>query len=169
MSYADRRKACRGEAAKFFAEIVLPHDGDECLTWPFAVTRKGYAVMQYHRRLRSVHRVACELVHGYAPSEVHEAAHSCGRGHLGCVNPNHIRWATRLENSADRTAHGRTAKGQKNGAAKLTDKQALEIAALLSKPDRESYSTIAKRYDVSIYPIYSIAKRLNWGATVAGG
>lgn len=165
MSYLDQKnKARRGEAASFFDNAVLPFEGEECLVWPFAKTRKGYGVLQYRGRSSSAHRVACEIVHGAPPSKQHQAAHTCGNGTGGCVNPGHVRWATPMENAADRDGHGMTARGERNGAAKLTDRQAQEIAARLSDPTcSDSYSKIAKQYGVSIYPIYSIAKGINWG------
>ncbi|WP_425339241.1 hypothetical protein [Methylorubrum extorquens] len=48
----------------------------------------------------------CALVHGPAPSEKHQVAHSCGKGHTGCVSPKHLRWATPLENANDKRLHG---------------------------------------------------------------
>jgi hypothetical protein len=56
------------------------------------------------------HRFMCELVHGQAPTKHHQAAHSCGNGHLGCVNPNHISWKTRSGNQLDCRQHGTQAK-----------------------------------------------------------
>jgi len=56
------------------------------------------------------HRFMCELVHGRAPTKHHQAAHSCGNGHLGCVNPNHISWKTRSGNQLDCRQHGTQAK-----------------------------------------------------------
>lgn len=48
----------------------------------------------------------CILAHGEPPSPEHVAAHSCGQGHEGCVNPGHLRWATVAENIADTLKHG---------------------------------------------------------------
>lgn len=48
----------------------------------------------------------CQKAHGDPPSPKHDAAHSCGRGHEGCVNPNHLSWKTKKQNQADRITHG---------------------------------------------------------------
>jgi O-acetyl-ADP-ribose deacetylase (regulator of RNase III) len=45
----------------------------------------------------------------------------------GCVNPDHLRWGTRLENAADKVAHGTMARGERVGSAKLTAAQVEEI------------------------------------------
>jgi hypothetical protein len=67
--------------------------------------------------------MVCEQVNGPPPSSKHEVAHSCGRGHEGCVNRRHLRWATRKENHADRIKHGTLGK-------KLTEETAREMLTL---------------------------------------
>lgn len=81
--------------------------GEECLFWPFGRNWNGYGHLKPHgQRTAYAHRVMCELAHGEAPSPIHVAAHSCGRGSAGCVNPNHLSWKTPRENQLDRRAHG---------------------------------------------------------------
>jgi hypothetical protein len=105
------RNTSPGEAERFFCEIVLAHEGDECLSWPYSRNTKGYGKVRLGRRSHIVSRLACELVHGPAKSPVYEAAHSCGNGHLGCVNPQHLSWKTRRENEADKFIHGTRSRG----------------------------------------------------------
>lgn len=78
-------RTAQGEPEKFLREVVLPYDGDECLLWPFARSRGGYGKIAVNSRLRTVSRLICEDAHGPPPTAIHEAAHSCGKGHLGCV------------------------------------------------------------------------------------
>lgn len=59
--------------------------GDECLKWPFADDGKGYGVVKVDGRQQYAHRIMCTLVNGEPPTDLHETAHSCGNGHLGCV------------------------------------------------------------------------------------
>lgn len=77
-----------------------------CLTWPFCRNNHGYAVIRHRGRMRSAAYVLCERVNGIAPSGDHETAHSCGKGHLGCVNPHHLSWKTHAENMAEKATHG---------------------------------------------------------------
>ncbi len=88
-------------------EAHVDHEGDECLIWPFArIQESGMASVRYRGRQTIASRVMCELAHGKPPTPEHQAAHSCGNGHLGCMNPNHLRWATPKQNCADKVAHG---------------------------------------------------------------
>lgn len=63
-------------------------------------------------RTHTVSRLVCEYINGKAPSPEHEAAHNCGKGHEGCVNPLHMRWATRAENFSDKVIHGTSMRGK---------------------------------------------------------
>ena len=106
-----------------FLREAASHDGlSGCLTWPFHRNAKGYAgrVDWEGGRDKAASRVLCELVHGPAPSPRHQAAHSCGRGHLGCVSGGHVRWATPKENNADKFHHGTMVRGERIYCAKLT-------------------------------------------------
>lgn len=87
-------------------------NGDECLIWPYGDSGNGYGRIMVGRKASRAHRVMCEIKHGPAPHEGLEAAHSCGNGHIGCVNPNHLRWATRGENQSDKYLHKRMGIGR---------------------------------------------------------
>lgn len=115
-----------------FIHQHLSYNGAECLIWPFKLGNKGYAPMRWMGRKTHAHRVICALVHGEPPFDGAEAAHSCGKGHLGCVAPNHLRWATRRENASDMRVHGtlgrnRTLRGDEVATAKFTNAEAIEI------------------------------------------
>jgi len=95
---------------------ILPYDGDDCLAWPYATDQDGYGLGEIDGKVRRAHRYICALAHGEPPTPKHEAAHSCGNGHLGCVNPGHLRWATCLENQRERWEHARAINERKAAA-----------------------------------------------------
>lgn len=152
-----RGKVANGEALRYFREVVLQYEGDECLTWPFTTNNSGYAVLRFDGKQRSASRVVCEEVNGPPPTDCHESAHSCGKGHMGCVNPNHISWKTPVENAADRHLHGTHIQGERSGISKLTESDVRDI-----RSSGERSCDLADRYSVSRSLITLVRKRIVW-------
>lgn len=148
-------------AAKAFIEQAIKHgDTVECLLWPFAHAGNGYGKVFYNgRRNQFSHRVVCEGRHGPPPTPKHHAAHSCGKGHLGCVNPHHLEWKLPVENNADKTAHGTINRGVRNGVSKLTEAEALQIKALGGV---ETQQALADRFGVSRSTVSDIQRGRRW-------
>jgi len=105
------------------------------------------------------HRWMCEQRHGPAPTKRHQAAHCCGNGHLGCVNPKHLRWALPIENNADKLEHGTQPLGEGTGSAKLS---AEEVAKIRDMADAYRAKDIAAMFGVSRSNINSILARKTW-------
>ena len=108
------RRAKVGEVQKYFNEVVLTYEGDECLIWPFALANKGYAQMRYLGEVRQVHAILCEIENGPRPSLDMNASHSCGKGTSACVNRHHVRWLTKQENEREKVAHGNHYRGPRH-------------------------------------------------------
>lgn len=132
------------------------YDGADCLLWPFGKLSNGYGSLMHNGHRRTAHSLMCELAHGPAPDGT-EAAHNCGV--RACCNPNHLRWATGLENAADRLAHGTDARGEKAWQARLTKDQVRRIVALL---DTKTDTEIANELGVSASAVGSIAHGCSW-------
>lgn len=131
------------------------HSDDACLTWPFARFPDGRA----HMKAGKPTRIMCEKAHGPAPSARHEAAHSCGNGHLACVNPRHLRWATARENAADKIAHGTVIRGETHYAARITSQQVIDIRRLFGSMSQRE---IAERFGVHLSCINKIVNGNTW-------
>lgn len=86
---------------RFFREVVLSYDGDECLTWPYAKDGHGYGQLFRGGRNFTVSRLVCIEVNGPPPGPDYDAAHTCDNGHLACVAKRHIVWKTHAENMLD--------------------------------------------------------------------
>lgn len=130
------------------------HIGDACLIFPFAPQSTGYMQFKYKGRERLAHRAMCYWKHGKAPTKQHVAAHICGNGHLGCVNPNHVFWKTQAENMLDRLKHGTLGN-------KLTEKQVIKIRWCLSKT-RLTYKQIGAKFGVSAVMVHNIFHGKAW-------
>ncbi|MDR9813083.1 hypothetical protein [Rhizobium hidalgonense] len=148
-----------GEPMRFIHEVALNYTSDECLTWPFATNGWGYGAVQVGDKMVGVHRYVCELVRGAPPTSEHQAAHSCGKGRLGCISPIHLSWKTRIENKDDELLHGTRSRGERNARAKLTDAEARAILALKGA---ETQSKLATRFGVSYQAIASIHTGRTW-------
>jgi hypothetical protein len=144
---------------KFYNEVVLNYEGDECLIWPFTRCSGGYAFHYDGTKKRIASRMLCEYVHGPAPSPKHEAAHSCGNGKLGCITKRHLSWKTPLENAADKFIHGTVLRGSEAGRAKLTETDVLAIRA----NESDLHQTLADRYGVTEANIRAIRSGKSWG------
>lgn len=149
----------RGAALDYVNHVALKHTSDSCLLWPFPRGKKGYGFLFYEGRSKEVHRVVCRLAHGEPPTPLHETAHSCGNGHLGCINPRHLRWSTHSDNIADKTRHGTETVGEKHGMAKLTADDVAEVRALAGTMTQKA---IARRFGVSQSAIALVVSRRNW-------
>jgi hypothetical protein len=135
----------------------VTHTGKSCLIWPFSRNKHGYGKLRFKGTLTSAHRLMCVIAHGEAPTPKHEVAHSCGNGRLGCFNPEHLRWATRSDNHADKVLHGTAQRGEKAAAAKLTARHIVDIRA-----DMRPQSVIAPDYGISRSNISLIKSRKTW-------
>jgi hypothetical protein len=136
----------------------LEYEGDDCLIWPFCRDPgNGYGRLGYNGKPYWAHRFMCELAHGESPTPKHEAAHSCGNGHEGCVNPRHLSWKTRAENQADRYIHNR--KPKRAQRYKLTWPDVHAIRAL---GRTEKTKDLAARFGVSTGNIRQILIGQTW-------
>ena len=147
----DRRIAKDGEA-KAFAEAAWNMETEECIDWPFSMSATGTAASGFlDGKIVLVGKAFCERMYGPAP-EGYETAHSCGRGHFGCINKRHLSWKTRSENMQDKWIHG-------TSGTKLNKDQVSEIRKLQGV---ETAFDISVKYGVSPGMIGIIWRREQW-------
>jgi hypothetical protein len=116
------------------------------------------------KRLRA-HRVAWELLRGKIPKGK-DILHSCDN--CSCVNPSHLRPGTSADNHKDMIHHGHSPIGEKNGMARLTEKQVMDILAHYPKATRTGpRDPREKRIIVSICKKHKIS--MNQAARIARG
>ena len=152
------RKLQRGEPILWLNEHAA-FNGENCLDWPFWKNLAGYGYVTIARKNIAAATVMCEIVNGPKPMPDHECAHSCGRGHLGCVHPKHLRWATRAENMADKIAHGTDSRGVNHPQTSLSEEDVRNIRSFAGiLPQRE----IGKMFGLSQQAISRIILRQNW-------
>ena len=146
----------RGEPVRFLKEVITRNE-EGCIFWPYSRSTNGYGNVRWEGRMENVHRVVCELSNGSPPTLEHQAAHSCGNGHLSCCNPKHLSWKTQLENEADKARHGTVAAGVFNAHAKLNDDAVRAIRA-----SSISAIKLSSTYGVRPEIISAVRRRAAW-------
>lgn len=136
--------AGQGEAYKWLLANVQ-HKDHRCLRWPFSYDeRVGRGRCGFNGKGYWAHRLMCEMAHGPAPEGKNQVAHSCGNGHMGCVNPLHLSWSNNKENSQDKIRHGTT---RKAGGRKLPREAMERIRALKGQ---QTQMETARQFGVSL-------------------
>jgi hypothetical protein len=134
----------------------VDYDGEDCLIWPFSRNNDGYAQVPVgNGKVKKASRIMCGLVKGPAPTRKHQVAHSCGRGHMGCVHPKHLSWKTHLGNRKDSQLHGTTY--GRRGKAEL---QPAQVRAI--RRSRKRHADLAITYNVTRRTIDRIVSRELW-------
>jgi hypothetical protein len=95
-------------AGMFWLRLFADYDGDKCLLFPFRTAINPRGVVTYNFKPTPAHRAMCIHVHKLPKDEAKTktmALHSCGNGHLGCVNPKHLYWGDQSDNAKDARRH----------------------------------------------------------------
>jgi len=129
---------------------------DGCWEWQGATSR-GYGRVIWHGKKYRAHRIAAWLsgllenprgASGIAASGIADnlVLHKCDN--RKCCNPKHFFIGSQADNTKDAVAKNRLAKGERGGAAKLTNEQADQIRKEYAQGNRFQ-KDIAKDYGVS--------------------
>jgi hypothetical protein len=110
-----------------------------------------------------VHRAVALAFLGEPPSLKHEAAHLDGNPSNNCAD--NIRWKTRVENEADKYAHGTWRRmglpGERHHRAKLTDSAVLQIRAMFTGVRGEK-KKIASKFGVDPATVGRVIRGAGW-------
>lgn len=136
---------------KTFAWLMahVGYQGDDCLPWPFSKDgRVGRGRLGHNGKMYWAHRLMCELAHGEPPTPDHQAAHNCGKGHYGCVNPRHLEWKTNSENQLDRRKNGNMLRNSKGNKGSITPEKIEQIHEM--RRNGKTQVSIGKQLGVSL-------------------
>lgn len=141
-----------------FEEKYIPEPNSGCWLWIGAMGNL-YGVIVINGRNIRAHRCSWTLYKSSIPEGMC-VLHRCDIP--TCVNPDHLFLGTHLDNMRDKIKKGRgvSPKGELCGAAKLTNKEVLEIRKLLK--DGVNHSYISKMYNTSKTNVNSIKNKKSW-------
>lgn len=140
-----------------FIDKLFSFPTDECVIWPFARINKGYAKFTRNGHTLLVHRELCILVNGSPPNDKHHAAHTCGKGKQGCVNPLHVVWKTPQQNEEDKHVHGTHTSGKKRRFLRLTEEEQKRMVRLRS--EGFTYVTLSLMFGITRNTVRKIVER----------
>jgi len=158
--------------SRFWGKVAISYypnqnpDLDKCWEWIAACDHNGYGAFRWDGKMVLAHRFAYqELVSPIADGL--ECDHQCWV--RCCVNPNHIRLATRKENMENMSTTGRAAisdnsklnAGEAHSASKLTNEQVLEIREMYSA-GRCTQMDLAQMFGVSRSLVGFVVNRKTW-------
>jgi hypothetical protein len=136
-----------------WVDILLASERDRlsCIAWPFGRDLStGYGAWN-GGGLKYAHRGVCRLAHGDAPPDRPMALHRCGQGHNGCVNPGHLYWGDKRQNSIDMV---RTI-GHPNQKLTVENVEAIRSSSL-------PHSVLSAQFGVSVGTIKQVRRRRSW-------
>lgn len=107
-----------------FEEKYIPEPNSGCWLWTASLVANGYGHWWYLGRNERAHRASYLIHKGPIPQGMY-VLHKCDT--RCCVNPEHLFLGTHQDNMDDMAVKGRTAKGCRQGFAKLTDQAVRDI------------------------------------------
>ncbi len=122
----------------------------ECIEFTGYKDRNGYGIVSVSGKNKRAHRVAYETAFGQIPAGL-VVRHTCDNP--SCVNPDHLRTGTHLDNMRDKVDRGRQAKGDSRSNSKLNDD-----AVRFIRNSELRNSELAEMFNVS-RPIISDVRR----------
>ena len=144
-------------AAAQLAQRVTRDPATGCIEWTGFRNPRGYGMVCCCGRVSPAHRVAWEIKFGPIPAGLN-VLHLCDRP--SCVNVSHLAIGTQAANILDRDRKKRQARGERNGAARLTPADVVEIRAGLASG--QMHRELGARFGVSRETITAIATGRTW-------
>lgn len=130
-----------------------------CIITALSLNAEGYGQITIGGQKLAAHRLAYTMAYGDPPPGM-IVRHLCGN--RACINALHLERGDHLSNAADREAHGRTAKGERHGCAKLNEADVSDIRSCLAAGAKGR--DLAKRFGVSESTISLIKRGKKWNS-----
>lgn len=120
-------------------------------------TTGGYLTVNIAGKTKKVAHIVAETWLGKRP-DGYQVAHLDGNNQNN--NVSNLKYVTRSENERHKVNHGTSNHGERNGRAKLTEKQIEQIKKLLK--DKIRQIDIAARFGISQGHVSAINRGANW-------
>lgn len=142
---------------RFWSNVAIA-GADDCWLWTSPwVNEGGYGLLGIDGKSVLAHRFSWELHNGPIPDGLC-VLHRCDNP--ACCNPAHLFLGTRPDNSADMVTKGRSSRGSRSPAAKLTEEDVRVIRRRVA--GCEAQRTVAADFGVRPQTISKIVRRQRW-------
>jgi len=133
-----------------------------CWIWTGCKNADGYGTISVNGKMHMAHRLSWELTNGPIPNGLF-VCHKCDNP--SCINPEHLFLGTNKDNMQDKVKKGRKngggpARGERNGSAKITKADVLEIRKLHA--NGISGRKIADKFGISDSQVFRIILNQCW-------
>ncbi len=130
-----------------------------CWEWQLTKSSSGYGIIcRLGHVNKSAHRLSYEMFIGQITNGLW-VLHKCDNPL--CINPDHLFLGTKDDNDADCKSKGRHSFGTRNGSAKLTEEEIMQIRYKF-EVEKQSMLGLAKQFNVSDTHISRIVKGKIW-------
>jgi len=153
------------QIARFWSLVDRSGGPNACWPWLGLCDEDGYGRFFIGQGERRAHRQALEIKLRRPLAAVEKSLHSCDNP--PCCNGEHLFPGSTADNNADCRSKDRHARGERSGAAKLTEVDALAIRVEAAMGGRGVFARIARRYRISSRMASYIATGKRW-AHLAG-
>lgn len=143
----------RRDLAERLAAFQVKDGPYECWRWT-GFRFRGYGRISVGKLSMGAHRAAYEVERGPIPAGK-TVRHTCDNRE--CTNPAHLILGTVEQNNIDRNKRGRQAKGERQGNARLTEQQVIEM-----RKSTESNAQIAARLGVAKHTVAAARNGTTW-------
>lgn len=146
---------------RLWSKVSLP-DENGCMLWSGSKLPSGYGQIGVRGKTVYVHRLSLTISEGEREHSSMEAAHAPEICHnRACVAPDHLRWATKADNEADKRLDGTRVFGERHRISKLSENDVVEIRNLYSQ-NIYTQSKLGELYSVDQRTISRIVRNEQW-------
>lgn len=140
------------ELERFWSKVAVGRLED-CWAWQGSRHSSGHGRFKLRGKDVGAHRVA--LLSTGVDIERLVVRHSCNSS--SCCNPSHLITGSTWENVQDRVDADRSAKGEDNGRARLTEAKVIEM-----RSNTRPHYRYAKKYKVDVTTISLARRGITW-------
>ena len=140
---------------RLMSKVTISENG--CWEYGGVTTKWGYGAICSDGKTFSAHRFMFENKFSAIPEGLW-VLHKCDNP--GCVNPEHLFLGTTQQNTKDRNAKNRQARGVSHGRAKMSEEDVLSMRS--QHKNGVPVKELAVKYSISLGNAYAIISRAKW-------